>query len=318
MDCGEFKFLVHAYVDGEFDEREGVEAQHHVESCEPCRQLARHERMMRRHFKLSYEPDQAPEDFKRRLMARLSAAQEEEEAAQAAAATPPPLAEIVALPVAAPAAAPRPTWLIGPMAAAAAAAALLFVFWDNPAEQIEGASDGLAATEGAPAALASTSLQPAAQALDVEPIVEESVNWHRRNIPIEVTGPSNSRVSTWLKPKVNFPVRLPDFERNGRDGVSLLGARLSNIRERQAAYVVYEVDGNKISVMLFDGNNRVQRPAAARGEGLRQGVGRPTPAMYNANGYNVAVIENNGVTYSITSEMPVEDMAQLVDAAFSQ
>ena len=35
--------------------------------------------------------------------------------------------------------------------------------------------------------------------------------------------------------------------------VNLLGARLSNVDKRDAAYVVYEVDGSKVSVLVFDG-----------------------------------------------------------------
>lgn len=151
------------------------------------------------------------------------------------------------------------------------------------------------------------------QARDYRPIVVESVNWHRRNLPPEVVGPSGERVSTWLKPKVDFPVRLPRFERTGREDVNLLGARLSNVRDKQAAYVVYEVDGNKISVMLIGGNRIMAQPRRAR---VRR---RPVnPPIYTANGYNVAVIQDNGITYSVTSELPREDMAQLVDAAFAR
>ena len=313
MNCSEYKLLVNAYVDGEFDERDALEAHHHLEGCEACRRLTRHEGMMRKHFKASYEPDVAPDDLRDRLMGRLGAVAVAEEAQREA-----EEAQVVPMPQRPQQA--RPTWVIGPLAAAAAAAALVFVFWDNPAE-VPGRSASTADGANAlrPIDPVTTSIKaPDVRALGFEPIVEESVNWHRRNIPIEVTGPSGERVSTWLKPKVDFPVRLPRFERTGREEVSLLGARLSNIRDRQAAYVVYEVDGSKISVMLFDGHrdNGSSQPAVR--PAAHPHSARATPAIYTAKGYNVAVIEDNGITYSITSELPPEDMARLVDAAFPQ
>jgi anti-sigma factor (TIGR02949 family) len=276
MKCDDYKPLVHVYVDGEFDERDVFEVELHLEGCESCRNLTRHESKMRGQFKASFELDRTPEDLKARLMGRLEAVAKAE-AGQAVESLEPsenPSSGQV--------------WILGPLAAAAAAAALLIIFWDAPA-------------------------QPG-----FEPIVEESVNWHRKNLPIEVTGPSGDRVKTWLRPKVDFPVRLPKFERTGRQEVSLLGARLSNVRERQAAYVVYEVDGNKVSVMLIDGRRAGNRLKAKVTPAARRHFDSVAPAFYTNNGYNVAVIKDNGVTYSITSELPREDMVQLVDAAFAQ
>lgn len=219
------------------------------------------------------------------------------------------------------AATPR-AWYVG---AAAVAAVTLAVFAlsvagiseEEPAMSpapLGGVEQAMGGDEAQPEEFYNPPLKPTVvQARDFRPIVVESVNWHRRNLPPEVVGPSGERVSTWLKPKVDFPVRLPRFERTGREDVSLLGARLSNVRDKQAAYVVYEVDGNKISVMLIGGNRIMAQPRRARA------VRRPAhPPIYTANGYNVAVIQDNGITYSVTSELPREDMAQLVDAAFAR
>jgi anti-sigma factor RsiW len=137
-------------------------------------------------------------------------------------------------------------------------------------------------------------------------IVRESLSWHRRQVPIEVTGPDSQRINHWFKGKVDFRVKAPRFDRRGLRDVNLLGARLSNVRDRQAAYVVYEVDGSKVSVLIFDRNGERPRPvmrAAERG-------------FYNAGGYNVAVVEQQGVTYSITSDLPQETHVKLVNAAF--
>jgi hypothetical protein len=143
-----------------------------------------------------------------------------------------------------------------------------------------------------------------------EAIVAESVNLHRRNLPVEITGPSDARVRYWFHGKVDFPVNLPRFDRVRQENVNLLGARLSNLREKQAAYVVYEARGQKLSVMVFDDQHRVRRVAAAPRARADE------REIYNAGGYNVAIVEDDGVTYSITSELPREDMVKLVNAAF--
>lgn len=329
MECSEFQAQAQAYVDGEFDEREATELRLHQERCPECAQLARHHARMRHHFKAAWTPDKAPEELKARLMARLAqevVVAEAPSSVSVQAPPPSPERQVDSPRQDAPWGGRRPGWVIGPVAAALAAAAVGVIFWDNPMAREEGpplvAPPEVVAQHNAnsPRGLAPGLVQPVAmqavspgvrpqvvQGVDVDPIIKESVNWHTRNLPIEVTGPSDLRVRTWLKPKVDFPVRLPRFDRTGRVDVSLLGARLSNIREKQAAYVVYEVDGNKISVMLFNGEPRPQQHPA-----------RGNREIYTANGYNVAVVEDNGVTYSITSELPREDMAQLVDAAFSQ
>ena len=153
--------------------------------------------------------------------------------------------------------------------------------------------------------------------LDPGPIIKEAVIWHRRHLPLEVIGPSDRRVRRWFDGKVNFPVRLPRFNRKNPGKVNLLGARLSQIRDRQAAYVIYEAEGSKLSVMVFNPNprKRVIR-------NIKNVRSKPTPRrpiyFQNAGGYNVAVVEDNGVTYSITSELTESEMVELVDAAFEQ
>ncbi|MBH23729.1 MAG: hypothetical protein CMH57_04540 [Myxococcales bacterium] len=175
------------------------------------------------------------------------------------------------------------------------------------------ASLGLVGTWGVSAwqgASEEEAAEEVAAELDPEPIVEEAVNWHRRDLPVDVVGPSDKRVKRWFDGKVNFPVRLPRFDRERPGEVNLLGARLSNVRDRQAAYVVYEANGSKLSVMVFNRNPRIKT--------IRRDVARRPIYFKNAGGYNVAVVEDNGVTYSITSELPEHEMVQLVDAAFKE
>ena len=140
--------------------------------------------------------------------------------------------------------------------------------------------------------------------LVTDPILEASVDWHRANLPIEVTGPDTASIRDWFIDKVDFPVRLPRFD----DSVScsLLGGRLSHLNNNRAAHVLYEVEGSRVSVLLFrdGGNLRVPvRPANAREFQYYQG---------NLHGYNVALFADNGVNYAITTALSQPALSELV------
>lgn len=300
MDCNDFSFLVHAYVDDELDERERVEAEVHLGECDACRGRAGRVSRFRQAVRASYEPEPAPDGLKLRLVAALEAQSrvEIDQAEHVAESGPLPVLRVAPLP-----AADRNRWngwLAGGGALAAAAAAALLVIAVWPATQSAPQPSGLSSAQTSPIDRA------AARNMGYEPIVRESVSWHRRQVPIEVTGPDDTRVNHWFQGKVDFKVKTPRFDRRGNGDVNLLGARLSNVREKQAAYVVYEVDGSKVSVLIFDRNDKVPDSPARVGE----------RGFYNAGGYNVAVVEDQGVTYSITSDLSREDHVQLVNAAF--
>lgn len=305
MDCAEFDTMAQAFVDGEFDGRERLECEVHLSTCEACRRKVRRISLFRDTFRQSYTPDRAPDALRARLMRSLEdlAQQEAPQAAPQEAKPQEPAPVVVALPApASPQEHKAKPWLLWFQAAAGVAlvagtSAAIYHFVAQP-QDLPNTSAALRADVG--------DAGTADAAPTSNTIVTESVQWHQRNLPVEVTGPSDEQVRYWFRDKVNFPVRLPRFDRASHRQVNLLGARLSHLREKQAAYVVYESDGNKVSVMVFDGQG-VKRLAPTP---------RQDPRVYNANGYNVAIVEDNGVTYSITSELPREDMVQLVDAAF--
>jgi len=297
MDCKEFQLFVQAYVDGEFEATDAAAMDAHVEVCEGCRAEAEEHARFVQFVKANYEPEPVPEGLRRRIVEVLEAQDAMELAAGRAVATE-PSAVPDALASARAGRWRRLEWVIGP-ALATAAAVLLVLLAVRPFE----------APVVSPSAMSTAAMAGSGGGSEVDartPIVEEAVTWHRRNLPIEVAGPSNAQVGRWFDGKVNFPVRLPEFEERAPGQVQLLGARLSNVRERQAAYVVYEVDGRKMSVMAFDGKD-IAMPKPDQGEPIY---------FENASGYNVAVVEDNGITYSITSELPRKDMAELVQAAF--
>src|SRR5699024_4252680 len=134
------------------------------------------------------------------------------------------------------------------------------------------------------------------------PVVGESVAWHRRSVPVEVVGPDPNTVRRWFSDKVSFAVNVPQFNGPAR----LLGGRLSHVRQYEAAYLLYEVNGTKLSVMLFDAGD-ISHYADFKNKTF----------VDNSNGYNVAIREKSGVTYTFTSDMDAEDLAELVDGTMA-
>lgn len=135
------------------------------------------------------------------------------------------------------------------------------------------------------------------------------MDWHVGNYPIEVTGPDSARVTHWFRDKVDFPVRLPQFA--GRQ-VNLLGGRIAHVADRRAAYLVYEVDGVRLSVLVFDGEG-----LTIPSDRIREVGGRDV-ALLNNKGYEVAVLQDGGVTYTLTSELSEPAFVELVAASLKR
>jgi anti-sigma factor RsiW len=126
------------------------------------------------------------------------------------------------------------------------------------------------------------------------PIFEASVARHRQDLPCEVPGPDEATIQEWFSDKVDFPVRLPSFDGPHRSHV--LGARLSPMNDQNAAHIVYEIEGAKVSVMVFEAESIPipNRRTVMIGADFLLGT---------SNGYNVALFNANGVTYTITADM---------------
>ncbi len=136
------------------------------------------------------------------------------------------------------------------------------------------------------------------------PMVEDAIARHRRDLPIEVAGGAD-QVKAWFANKVDFAVRPPRLPKNSK----LRGARLANIANREAAYLLYDIDGEKVSVLVFDPN---AVPMEARHH--RQ-VGNHEVYLDGQRGYNVALYRDRDIGYAFTAGMDEDRMFQLVSAA---
>lgn len=99
----------------------------------------------------------------------------------------------------------------------------------------------------------------------VSPLSAEIVGKHqiysRGEQSLQVRSSDPSEVSSWLRERLDFPVRLPQL---ARPGERLVGARLSSIADGQAAYLLYEWMGRKTSLFIFKALPPVLSPGSAK------------------------------------------------------
>lgn len=141
------------------------------------------------------------------------------------------------------------------------------------------------------------------------PIVEETVRAYEKNLPMEVGG-TEEQVGEWMSPKVGVSVRPPCFKRvkRTRSGlVELVGGRVSHLRGREAAQLIYRVGASgRMAVWVFDPSG-VELSAPSR-----RLIGGTEVHTGQVRGYNVALLSNNGVGYAFASDMAMDDMLHLV------
>ena len=138
-----------------------------------------------------------------------------------------------------------------------------------------------------------------------EELIVEAVEKHTRRLPVEVT-PASGDVGGWFRDKVGFHLRVPQFRAEGAP--RLVGARLANVREREAAYLVYDGDDppRRMTLLVYPGDG------IALPDGPRRQVNGHEVVMANRKGYNVAIWSQRGVVYSLVSELDENDVLRLV------
>jgi len=147
------------------------------------------------------------------------------------------------------------------------------------------------------------------------PLVEEAVDRHSSQPPVDLRSADDAEVEGWFKSKVNFNVALPRFSGGA---LHLVGARLSQLGERQAALVRYQQGTRSYSLFVFtdpggpmtdsDGPFKVQRC---------QKVAKKKLCLAEKRGYTVVVWRSHGLAYSLVGDLPAPQMLEVLSASFS-
>lgn len=143
-------------------------------------------------------------------------------------------------------------------------------------------------------------------------IATQLIRSHMRNLPPEVQTNDPQTVENWLAHNLDFRAKVPRLH-----GVplSLVGARLSTVRDHMAAQVFYSTPqspSRHVSMIVYDDpTNRPFMPGQVRRIDDRDVI------MANKAGYTVAVVKDGEVSYNIVSDN-ADDMEELVQAMAHQ
>lgn len=141
-------------------------------------------------------------------------------------------------------------------------------------------------------------------------LLEEAVRKHNRDLPLEVTSASAGgadAIPGWFAGKLDFRPSPPRFQANG---VKVVGARLSHLREWPAAYIRYELPRGNAGLFIVDDPEQRIHPA-----GREVRVGPAVVRVVNSRGYNVAVWREDEIVYSLVSDLDEDDLFRLVATA---
>ncbi|MDD5306184.1 MAG: zf-HC2 domain-containing protein [Deltaproteobacteria bacterium] len=134
-------------------------------------------------------------------------------------------------------------------------------------------------------------------------LLDDVVQRHARDLPMEVKASDPAEVSSWFRGKVDFPVVAPALT---LANASFEGARLSNVQSDQAAHMTYSVDGHRVTLMIF--NPR----AVALSGGRRVKVDGRDVLLGHRHGYNVAVLLDGDLAYALSSDLPESRLVSLI------
>lgn len=121
----------------------------------------------------------------------------------------------------------------------------------------------------------------------------------RGQLPLEVETAAPRDISDWFANKVNFSVKLPNYqESSGQERLyELEGARLVGYKDDYAAYVAYRMKQRPISLVIT--SDSVVKPSG--GEEI---VARGLKFHYNAiHGLKVLTWSDRGLTYALVSDL---------------
>jgi len=138
------------------------------------------------------------------------------------------------------------------------------------------------------------------------PVFEDVVRRHSVDLPTEIKAEESDKLVSWFRGKVRFPVHLVKF---AEPQVNFVGARLSHVQDRQAATLYYNVNGQRLTMVVFE-------PSTPLVQGAHHiTVGGRVLYYRDVYGYTVPVIQRNGVAYAFTSDLDRSSLLKVVASA---
>jgi anti-sigma factor RsiW len=118
---------------------------------------------------------------------------------------------------------------------------------------------------------------------------------YARQFPLEVQGPGAEKIEAWFGGKLDHRVNVPRFP-----NATAAGARLLQVRDKQAAYIRYDAQ-RPMGLFVFGDDHDVD-------------VGSE-PEVGSSHGYNVVSWREGDVVYQLVTDLDERDLRELVPAA---
>lgn len=130
--------------------------------------------------------------------------------------------------------------------------------------------------------------------------VEEAARRHARQLPLEMQGQPEV-LEAWFGGKLDHRVTVPRFP-----NTTTAGARLLNVRDREAAYIRYDApranssEPRHMGLFVFDDSGDLDLAAL------------PSSEVGNSHGYNVVSWRDGDVVYELVTDLDERDIRALV------
>jgi anti-sigma factor (TIGR02949 family) len=154
-------------------------------------------------------------------------------------------------------------------------------------------------------------------AADAMGLFGDIVARHTDQLPADIPAEPPEQVTNWFRGKVGFRVRSVEF---AEPQVHFVGARVSHIRDRQAASFYYTLGGNRLTTVVFEASPTLKR--ALNDENLlmqsgahRERIGSRLVTYQNVQGYTVPMVEHDGIVYAFTGDLDQRRLLRLVGSA---
>lgn len=132
--------------------------------------------------------------------------------------------------------------------------------------------------------------------------VQDAVKRHAKGLPHEIASATPEGVEEWFAGKLDHAVTLPRLP-----NAVVSGARISNVKDRPAAYISYEAapaegaPARKLGLFVFDDTGRDVTAKAL-----------PAVEMNSADGYNVALWREGEIVYELVSDLDEADIRKML------
>lgn len=289
-----------ALVDGELDGNVQVDFETHLAGCPICREHAAFSKAVKTTVKEELGSVRAPEHLRLRVLTAIQSA------VPPGGRPRPPVDPHAASPGGAEAEDAEGAYDVHPGQGSRAQGRSRVRVWMLPARYAVPAAAAAVLVIALGARTDDSDSDEAAMAVASVPLLEDVVRRHSSEHPAEVEGPPQQVVG-WFRGKLEFPVRPVEFDH--RQHVRFMGARISNVRDRDAAAFYYEVHGHRVTVMVFE-------PPQHMLHGVETvNVHGRVLSYRRVHGYTVPVVQHDGLTYAFTGDLDSQAMIQLAASA---